>query len=73
MQKLSQDEWDKTLDNKETATGYFLKAANANNVEAMYQAGMMYLGYDNATAKIWLRKAAEKGHSRANAQLQRLR
>jgi len=59
--------------NKEMATGYFLKAANANYVEAMYQAGMMYLGSDNATAKTWLRRAANKGHSRAQAQLSRLR
>lgn len=59
--------------NKETATRYFLKAANNNHVDAMYQTGMMYLGSDNATAKIWLRKAAERGNSRAQAQLQRLR
>ena len=59
--------------NKETATNYFLKAAKNNHVEAMYQTGMMYLGSDNATAKIWLRRAAEKGHSRAQAQLSRLR
>lgn len=59
--------------NKETATSYFLKAANANNVDAMYQAGMMYLGTDNSTAKSWLRKAANNGHSRAQAQLSRLR
>ena len=59
--------------NKETATRYFLKAANNNHVDAMYQTGMMYLGSDNATAKIWLRKAAERGNSRAQAQLSRLR
>lgn len=59
--------------NKETATRYFLKAANNNHVDAMYQAGMMYLGSDNSTAKIWLRKAAERGNSRAQAQLSRLR
>jgi hypothetical protein len=59
--------------NRETATKYFLTAAKNNHVEAMYQTGMMYLGSDNATAKIWLRRAAEKGHSRAQAQLQRLR
>ena len=59
--------------NKETATNYFLKAAKNNHVEAMYQTGMMYLGTDNATAKVWLRGAAQKGHSRAQAQLQRLR
>ena len=59
--------------NKETATRYFLKAANNNHVDAMYQTGMMYLGSDNSTAKIWLRKAAERGNSRAQAQLSRLR
>ncbi len=59
--------------NRETATKYFLTAAKNNHIEAMYQTGMMYLGSDNATAKIWLRRAAEKGHSRAQAQLQRLR
>ena len=59
--------------NKETATYYFLKAANANNIDAMYQAGMMYLGSDNTSAKLWLRKAANNGHTRAQAQLSRLR
>jgi TPR repeat protein len=59
--------------NKETALSYFLKAANNSHVEAMYQAGMMYLGTDNSAAKIWLRKAASNGHSRAQAQLSRLR
>lgn len=59
--------------NKETALSYFLKAANNSHVEAMYQAGMMYLGTDNSAAKIWLRKAANNGHSRAQAQLSRLR
>ena len=49
--------------NKETATRYFLKAANNNHVDAMYQTGMMYLGSDNAAAKIWLRKASERGHA----------
>lgn len=58
---------------KETATRYFQKAANNNHVDAMYQTGMMYLGSDNSTAKIWLRKASEKGHSKAQAQLSRLR
>ena len=59
--------------NRETATTYFLKAANTGHLEAMYQAGMMYLGNDNATAKQWLRKAADKGHQRAQAQLSKLR
>lgn len=59
--------------NRETAATYFLKAANNNHVEAMFQAGMMYLGIDNSTAKLWLRKAAEKGHERAKAQLSRLK
>ena len=59
--------------NKETALSYFLKAANNSHVEAMYQAGMMYLGTDNSAAKIWFRKAASNGHSRAQAQLSRLR
>ena len=59
--------------NKETALDYFLKAANNYHVEAMYQAGMMYLGTDNSTAKSWLQKAASNGHSRAQAQLSRLR
>ena len=59
--------------NKETATRYFLKAANNNHVEAMYQAGMMYLGTDNSAAKSWFRKASERGHSKAQAQLSRLR
>ena len=59
--------------NKETALSYFLKAANNSHVEAMYQAGMMYLGTDNSAAKIWLRKAASNGHSRAQVQLSRLR
>lgn len=58
---------------KETATRYFQKAANNNHVDAMYQTGMMYLGSNNSTAKIWLRKASEKGHSKAQAQLSRLR
>ena len=58
---------------RQTATSYFLKAANANHVEAMYQTGMMYLGTDNATAKQWLRKASDKGHQRAQAQLSKLR
>ena len=59
--------------NKDTALNYFLKAANNNHVEAMYHAGMLYLGTDNSTAKIWLQKAASNGHSRAQAQLSRLR
>jgi hypothetical protein len=59
--------------NKETALDYFLKAANSYHVEAMYQAGMMYLGTDNSAAKRWLQKAASNGHSRAQAQLSRLR
>ena len=59
--------------NKETATEYFLKAANNKYVDAMYMAGMMYLGTDNATAKSWFRKAADNGHAKAQAQLSRLR
>ena len=59
--------------NRETATSYFMQAAENKHVEAMYQAGMMYLGRDNATAKIWFRKAAEKGHERAQSQLHRMR
>lgn len=59
--------------NRPTATSYFLKAANANHVDAMYQTGMIYLGIDNATAKQWLRKASDKGHQRAQAQLSKLR
>lgn len=58
---------------RETATTYFLKAAKTGHVEAMYQTGMMYLGSDNATAKQWLRKASDKGHQRAQAQLSKLR
>lgn len=57
--------------NRETATTYFVKAANQNHTEAMYQAGMMYLGIDNTTAKQWLRKAANAGHQQAKAQLSR--
>lgn len=59
--------------NRETATSYFMQAAENKHVEAMYQVGMMYLGRDNATAKIWFRKAAEKGHERAQSQLHRMR
>ena len=59
--------------NRETATSYFMQAAENKHVEAMYQAGMMYLGRDNATAKIWFRKAADKGHQRAQSQLHRMR
>lgn len=59
--------------NRETATSYFMQAAKNNHVEAMYQTGMMYLGRDNATAKIWFRKAADKGHERAQSQLHRMR
>ena len=59
--------------NRETATTYFLKAAKTGHLEAMYQTGMMYLGSDNAMAKQWLRKAADKGHQRAQAQLSKLR
>ena len=59
--------------NKETATQYFLKAANNKYVDAMYMTGMMYLGTDNATAKSWFRKAADNGHAKAQAQLSRLR
>lgn len=58
---------------RETAIKYFLKAANTGHVEAMYQAGMMYLGTDNATAKQWFRKASDKGHQRAQAQLSKLK
>ena len=58
--------------NRETATTYFVKAANQNHTEAMYQAGMMYLCKDNLTAKQWLRKAANAGHLQAKAQLSRL-
>ena len=59
--------------NKETATQYFLKAANNKYVDAMYMTGMMYLGTDNATARSWFRKAADNGHAKAQAQLSRLR
>ena len=59
--------------NKETATEYFLKAANNKYVDAMYMAGMMYLGTDNATAKSWFRRAADNGHAKAQTQLSRLR
>ena len=59
--------------NRETATSYFMQAAKNNHVEAMYQTGMMYLGRDNATAKIWFRKAADKGHERAQSQMHRMR
>ena len=58
---------------RETATAHFLKAAKTGHVEAMYQTGMMYLGTDNATAKQWFRKASDKGHQRAQAQLSKLR
>ena len=58
---------------RETATTHFLKAAKTGHVEAMYQTGMMYLGTDNTTAKQWFRKASDKGHQRAQAQLERLR
>lgn len=54
---------------REVATAHFMKAANANHVEAMYQTGMMHLGVDNAVAKQWLRKASDNGHKRAQAQL----
>ena len=57
--------------NRETATSYFVKAANQNHTEAMFQAGMMYLGIDNQTAKQWLQKAANAGHQQAKAQLSR--
>ena len=59
--------------NRETATEQFLKAAKKHHVDAMYMAGMMYLGTDNSEAKKWLRKAAEKGHAKAQTQLSRLR
>lgn len=59
--------------NRETATSYFMQAAENKHVEAMYQVGMMNLGRDNATAKIWFRKAADKGHERAQSQLHRMR
>ena len=59
--------------NKETATEYFLKAANNRHVDAMYMAGMMYLGTDNSTAKFWFRNAADNGHTKAKAQLSRLK
>ena len=58
---------------RETATTHFLKAAKTGHVEAMYQTGMMYLGTDNTAAKQWLRKASDKGHQRAQAQLEKLR
>ena len=58
---------------RETATAHFLKAAKTGHVEAMYQTGMMYLGTDNTAAKQWLRKASDKGHQRAQAQLEKLR
>lgn len=58
---------------REAATAHFMKAANANHVEAMYQTGMMHVGVDNAVAKQWLRKAADNGHKRAQAQLNTLK
>ncbi len=59
--------------NRETAASYFVKAASSNHVDAMYQAGMMYLGIDNSTAKLWLERAAAAGHSKAEAQLLRIK
>lgn len=58
---------------KEKATTYFLKAANHQHLEGMYQAGMILLGSDNAAAKVWLGKAAGRGHAAAAKQLSRLK
>lgn len=58
---------------KEKATTYFLKAANHQHLEGMYQAGMILLGSDNAAAKVWLGRAAGRGHAAAAKQLSRLK
>lgn len=55
--------------NKDTALSYFLKAAQANHADAMFRAGLCYLGTDNATARMWFRKAVAHGNTEARKYL----
>lgn len=51
--------------NKDTALTYFLKAAQANHADAMFRAGLCYLGTDNDSARLWFRRAAQHGNREA--------
>lgn len=59
--------------NLDNAILWLTKAANMGNTDAMYQLGEIYRGRDNAVAKQWYRKAAEKGHAKAADRLSRMR
>lgn len=51
--------------NKDTALSYFLKAAQANHADAMFRAGLCYLGTDNESARMWFRRAVQHGNREA--------
>lgn len=56
------------------AAPYLIKAADANDLEAMNALGLMYqsgtgVPYDRGVAETYLRKAAEAGHVKARANL----
>ena len=46
--------------NLDKAIQWLTKAANMGHVDAMFQLGLIYQGRDNALAKQWLKKAADR-------------
>lgn len=62
---------------KATALGWYLKAAKLGNIQAMYNAGVLYeqgLGtvQDLSKAKAWYEKAVQGGHAKAKERLEKL-
>ena len=59
------------------AIDQYVKLADKGNADAQLRLGELYLNedsglYDEAKAETWLRKAAEKGQSKANESIQRI-
>ncbi len=59
--------------NLEQALEWLMRAAEMGHADAMFQVGEIYLGRDNANAKQWYRKAAEKDHLKAADRLRRMK
>ena len=59
--------------NLEQALEWLMRAAEMGHADAMFQVGEIYLGRDNAKAKQWYRKAAEKDHLKAADRLRRMK
>lgn len=59
--------------NLEQALEWLMRAAEMGHADAMFQVGEIYMGRDNAKAKQWYRKAAEKDHLKAADRLRRMK